>query len=103
MSGTHMGTTPSASAKTAHLLRVIELLDLHAQRATYGAVGGVVGLPAQSVMQGQPKTHRNSWVVSATRLTPTGYDEAERDPRLFSRSAVLCTREALSAWLRTHW
>lgn len=94
-----MTTTPSTSARTA-LLHVVELLDRHAQRATYGAVGGVIGLPALSVMKGQPKTHRNSWVVSARHLTPTGYDESERDPRLFSRSAVLRTPEALSAWLR---
>ena len=98
-----MTTTPSTSEKTARLLRVVELLDLYGQRATYGAVGGVVGRPAQSVMQGQPKTHRNSWVVSATHLTPTGYDEAERDPRLFSRNTVLRTPEALAAWLRSHW
>ena len=39
---------------------VVEVLARHSQRATYGAVGGLVGLPAQSVMSGKPRTQTNS-------------------------------------------
>jgi len=46
----------TASAKRRHVDSIVAVLARHAQRATYGAVGGVVGLPARSVMSGCART-----------------------------------------------
>ena len=90
------------SAKHDHRDQVIEALDRHRQRATYGAVGGLVCLPARSVMQGQVKNPRNSWVVSSASSAPTGYAEDERHPLLESNELVIKTAEALADWWKDH-
>jgi hypothetical protein len=81
---------------------VIGQLAQHHQRATYGAVGGVVGLPAQSVMYRQPKSHQNSFVVSSRYHLPTSYLPQELHPNLQSRSMVIASADDLRAWLREH-
>ena len=81
---------------------VISLLSAHSQRATYGAVGGVVGLPARSVMFGQPKNPANSFVVSAKSGDPSGYSQSECHTALKSRAAVISSPAAFAAWLRAH-
>lgn len=81
---------------------VIEVLARHSQRATYGAVGGLIGFPAQSVMSGKPKTPRNSWVVSKATGRPTGYLASETHPALEQNPDVISTPEALAAWLGSH-
>ena len=83
------------------LKAIIEMLSKHRQRATYGAVGGVVGKPARSVMSGQPKCIQNSWVVSAKTGRPTGYFKHETDSHL-EASSIIVTPEELADWLRTH-
>jgi hypothetical protein len=88
--------------KQLHLATIIEALERRAQRATYASVGGLVGLPAQSVMHGQARTQRNSWVVSAKRKLPTGYSRTEMHPLLLSRPQVIGSTAELAAWLRTH-
>lgn len=58
-----------------------------AATALVAAVGGLVGLPAQSVMQGQPKTPMNCCVVSkdklvglrAVRMAPGAEVQSKRD------------------------
>lgn len=82
--------------------RVIDLLASHRQRATYAAVGAVVGLPPMSVMWGLPKNPLNSWVVSARDHRPTGYTPAEIDARLETRAHVITSADELMAWLRQH-
>jgi len=79
---------------------VLDHLHKRGQRATYSAVGGVVGRPARSVMQGQPKTARNSWVVAKENGLPTGYTTADIDPRLSTSGKPLATPEELRQWLR---
>ena len=81
---------------------VVEVLARHSQRATYGAVGGLVGLPARSVMSGKPRTQTNSWVVSKATGRPTGYLANETHPALEQNREVISTPEALAAWLRSH-
>jgi len=97
-----MVTTRSLQAKGKQLAVLIAALERNAQRATYGAVGAFVGLPAQSVMSGQPKSHRNSWVVSSRSHLPTGYSQTERHPRLQERPNVISTSAGLAAWLKAN-
>ena len=88
--------------KEDQLDAILAPLDRHRQRATYTAVGGVVGLPAQSVMQGRPKTSLNSWVVSKARLLPTGYAALECHPKISVNAHVIQTPDELRGWLDGH-
>lgn len=89
-------------AKQSELARLVEALERHSQRATYGAVAGVVGLVARSVMQGQVKGPRNSWVVSSETHLPTGYTKEQRHPLLEAKAGVICSNEELAAWWKVH-
>lgn len=81
---------------------IVTALSRHSQRATYGAVGGLVRLPPRSVMSGQPKTMENSWIVSKKNKRPTGYLPDEMHPSLEAHAAVISSPQDLAAWLRTH-
>ena len=81
---------------------VVERLSRYGQRATYSAVGGVVGRLAIGVMRGQPKTHQNSWVVAKRDGEPADYAPAERDPRLPGKSQPIDTTQGLVQWLAEH-
>ncbi len=67
---------------------IVTLLKEHSQRATYGAVAGVLKRPARGLMKGRPHSHQDSWVVAqdtrresgARRGWPTGYSDDEIDP-----------------------
>jgi hypothetical protein len=86
----------------ARIEDIIAVLERYSQRATYGALGGVVGMPARSVMSGQAKTHRNSWIVALRSYKPTGYESSQLHPELEARREVITTAEELAAWLREH-
>lgn len=77
-------------------------LHQHAQKATYGAVAGLVRRLPRSVMQGLPKVPRNSWVVAKKSGLPTGYSATQIDPRLRPEEPAIDTPEQLMAWLRVH-
>ena len=79
---------------------VIDRLDRHHQRATYEAVAGLVGTPPLSVMSGEIKRQRNSWVVSKKNGLPTGYKGIEIHPALKERVAVRKSSRELADWLR---
>lgn len=78
---------------------ILDLLSQYHQRATYGAVGHVVGVPAAFVMRGCPRDPRHSWIVNQETGAPTGYIPAECDPNLYARDSILTTEAALRAWL----
>lgn len=68
---------------------MVALLNEHRQRATYGAVAGVVGAgAARGVMQGRTMSREDSWVVAkatdrksgARRGSPTGYPDDQIHP-----------------------
>jgi len=84
------------------LSSVLDRLHKYGQKATYSAVGGIVGSPARSVMHGQPKSHRNTWVVAKKDRQPTGYTSAERDPRLQPAANPLASPEELLTWLKAY-
>lgn len=59
-----------------------------------------MGIPARFVMQGRPRNHFNSWIVSAVNGLPTGYDDPDlMHPQLQERPHVINTQQALLAWL----
>lgn len=78
---------------------IIAMLAMHRQRATYGAVGGLLGRPAMGVMSGLPRDATHSWVVSAATGLPTGYRPSEMAAGL-EGSTVLKTPDALLEWLQ---
>jgi len=80
---------------------ILDKLHKAGQRATYGAVGGVLGRPAIGIMAGRPKDKRHSWVVAKPNGLPSGFTTAEIDPRLAGSPPPLDTPESLAAWLRS--
>lgn len=64
---------------------IIEILNKYQQRATYGAVAGVLGRPPRGLMTGRDICEKNSWVVArrtnnrtgARRGWPTGYKDKQ--------------------------
>ena len=82
------------------IVRILQVLAERQLRATYGAVGGVIGVPPQIVGghlgKRRPET---SWVVSKKSGMPTGYTEREMHRDLFSNGAVLATVAELNVQL----
>ena len=70
---------------------IIDLLNEHHKRATYGAIAGILGVPARSLMFGRGRNPENSWVVRGSRGDgvatrrgwPTGYNEDQIHPKCF--------------------
>ena len=82
-----------------HLDNILDALHKHGQRATYAAVGGLVGAIPLSVMRGREKNNRNSWVVTKEKRMPTGNSSAETDSRLAGSAKPIESSEALLQWL----
>jgi hypothetical protein len=62
---------------------IVTRLNERKQRATYGAVAGILGVLPRGVMGGRQKNHKYSWVVAATgswRGWPTGYTNEQIHP-----------------------
>ena len=72
-------------ALTALLYRLQDL----GQRATYGAVAGVVGGHPRSLMRGRPRDPLHSWVVNAQTGRPTHYRDDEMHAALFANDHVI--------------
>src|SRR5215207_7346584 len=90
------------AASTLGLEQITLKLQSHLQPATYGAVGGLLGVPYRSLMTGRPKNHQNSWIVSKETRLPSGYQPDEIDPVLIEtlkHTAVIDTPEDFEAWL----
>lgn len=80
---------------------IVQLLDRHHQRATYGAVADLLGVPARSLMSDVPKRKLYSWVVSAQTFQPTRYPPSAIHADLQENDEVLSTSLALAEWIRT--
>lgn len=78
---------------------IVDLLDRHRQRATYGAVAGLLDRPATFLMSGLARAPRYSWIVNQKTLRPTGYAPDEIHPALEERRFVLLTPEELRSWI----
>ena len=98
-----MSAPPSAfNAKRTFVALIAAALDRERQRATYGAVAALVGLPNQAVMQGLPKCARNCWVVSTETGEPSGYGVEEISPDFSKDKPLIRSPETLAAWLENH-
>lgn len=74
------------------------LQDLR-QRATYGAVAGVLDRPAWFLMRGRPRDPLHSWVVNARTGRPTGYAPDQEHAGLLDRSHVVHDADELRGLL----
>jgi hypothetical protein len=78
---------------------ILDLLNLHRQRATYGAVARIVNRPPTFLMSGRTRDQRHSWVVNHRTGMPTGYEPEQIHPQLQETSEVIQTGDELSKWL----
>jgi hypothetical protein len=78
---------------------IVDLLDQHGQRATYGAVAAVVGHSPRSLLKGRERGRRFSWIVNRETGLPTGYPDDQIDPRLKESGPVIATDAELRQWL----
>ena len=75
--------------KSVTLDGIVAQLNGRKQRATYGAVAGLVGVLPQGLMSGRRKCHADSWIVAATtadgakRGGPTGYTKSQIHPECY--------------------
>lgn len=81
--------------------QILDCLNRERVRATYGEVGEMLGLPAQSVGRALGgHTRRASWVVNAKTGKPTGYSADMMHPDLCRTRRVIKTGAELSRLLR---
>ena len=81
--------------------QIVDLLDQHGRRATYGAVANLVGQSPRSLLKGRDRGRRYSWIVNRDTGLPTGYQDDQLDPRLRESGPVLSTDRELQQWLET--
>lgn len=79
---------------------IVRVLGQYEQRATYGAVAGVLGSTARTVMGRRARSPFYSWVVNASTGMPTNYKPSECHPSLLARSRVIDDATGLYHWLR---
>ncbi|MEH6550649.1 MAG: DUF429 domain-containing protein [Pseudomonadales bacterium] len=78
--------------------QILASLNDHKVRATYGAVGKLIGLPAIGVAARLGDRRREaSWVVNASTGKPSGYPDSMYHPELYHYAGVIKTPENLSA------
>jgi hypothetical protein len=92
--------TATASATEHTIDTILDQLDRFHQRATYGAVAGVVDSSPRSLMFGRARDQRSSWIVSRTDGMPTGYEPDQTHPDVAEREHILGNSEALRSWLQ---
>ena len=78
---------------------ILDLLNIHRRRATYGAVAKLVNRPPTFLMAGRTRDQRHSWVVNHRTGKPTGYEPDQIHPDLDANAAVIQTGDELERWL----
>lgn len=78
---------------------VVELLDHHGQRATYGAVARLLGHSPRSLLRGRERSRPFSWIVNRETGLPTGYPDDQIDPRVRESGPVISDDRELRRWL----
>lgn len=78
---------------------IVDQLDQHAQRATYGAVARLLGHSPRSLLKGRERGRRFSWIVNRETGLPTGYKPEQIDPRVPASGAVITDYGELDRWL----
>ena len=92
-----------SSVSGTSLAEIVEFLNAEQVRATYSAVGELLGMVPGSV--GALLGHRRpemSWIVNQATGLPADYDSAEVHPALLSRGDIISSGRELalkmSAW-----
>jgi len=78
---------------------IVDQLDTHAQRATYGAVARLLGHSPRSLLKGRERARRFSWIVNRDTGKPTGYADDQIDPRISTSGTVIDDYSELERWL----
>ena len=86
---------------TEKLDQILDALNAHRQRATYGAVAAVIGAAPRTLMSGRDRDPRHSWVVSRKTGQPTGYEGEQIHPELLTEAHVIESCDELEKWLAT--
>jgi hypothetical protein len=84
------------------LEEILEALDRHHQRATYGAVAEILGRDPRSLFSGYVRSPRTAWVVNKSTGLPTGTKEDDYPPALLQNKHVINASSELREWLRVH-
>lgn len=92
--------TAGIAAPEHTLDAILDQLNSYHQRATYGAVAGVVDSSPRSLMSGRERDPRSSWIVRRESGQPTGYSEEQKHGALTERERILSSPEELRGWLR---
>lgn len=98
-SGSRTSRTPASAPLPERVTpyEILAFLNEAKTRATYGAVAGVLGVPAQSV--GSALGNRRpeaSWVVNADTSLPTDYEQADWHPDLLVSSTIISSNSELA-------
>jgi len=94
---------PRGAIGSATLPEILEFLNAEQVRATYGAVGELLGIvPRAMGTQLGPRTVERSWIVSAGTGLPADYSQEEMHPSLLRTDEIIGSGIALamrlSAW-----
>ena len=92
--------TASVAAPEFTLESILDQLNQYHQRATYGAVAGVVNSSPRSLMVGRERNQRSSWVVSRESGHPSGYSDEQKHNALTEKERILASPEELRVWLQ---
>lgn len=94
--------SPPVLSLAYSLEEILEQLNRWKQRATYGAVAGLIDRPPMYMMNGRPRDEYNSWIVSKETRKPSKYEDHQCHADLESRDIVLQTPDELTHWLEGH-
>jgi hypothetical protein len=92
--------TAAVATEQHSLDSILDVLNQFHQRATYGAVAGVVNTSPRSLMIGRDRDKRSSWVVSRESGQPSGYADEQKHDALTERARILSSPDELRSWLR---
>jgi len=100
---TSKASRPRGAVGSATLPEILEFLNAEQVRATYSAVGELLGIVPRSMgSQLGPHSPERSWIVSAGTGLPTDYSQDEMHPSLLRTDDVISSGIALamrlSAW-----
>jgi hypothetical protein len=91
--------------QASHKLTLDEILDVlqrHHQRASFGAVAGILGRDPRSLFDGYMRTPGTAWVVNKSTGLPTGTKENDYPAGLLQNKHIIDTPDELRLWLRDH-
>ena len=92
---------PMEASKRRSLHEILERLERHRQRATFGALAGALGCEPLALLDGYPPTPRTSWAVNRSTGMPTNHHPDEIHPDLFQKVRVISKAEDIQEWLAT--